>query len=162
MLIPERTTAVPNAVFDYWMPKLKPTALCVLLIIIRQTLGRAKDKEKADDRKEKDWISSSQLQEKTRYSRRALSCATEVLVRNKLIRLFDEQGNILDDPEKRKGRQRMYYAPTRDVLNSSAPAGIIWGERVHTKVRNKKQKEIIAQDLRNKCAGLAIKYRITK
>lgn len=161
MLIPNKTTAVPNVVFDFWMKQLKPSALCILLVIIRQTLGRSKNDNNQKDRREKDWISSSQLRDKSGYSGRAISTATEALVRNNLISVFDEMGRILDSPERRKGKQRMFYSLTNGILCSEIPVDKE-GKNCRKKHKTEKTGENFAESIRKMCATLAKKLRITK
>ena len=101
------TTPVPNGLFDEHLPKLKPAELKLLLIIIRQTWGW-KD-PRTGKRKQKDWISGSQLREKTGCSRRALTDATAGLLKKKLIQVTGEVGIQLRTAEERKGKLRMFY-----------------------------------------------------
>ncbi|MBL0047078.1 MAG: replication protein [Bacteroidetes bacterium] len=96
------------------MKELKLAELKVLLIIIRQTLGWA-DKRGRSGRKEIDWISSSQLCQKTGCSKRSITSATDVLVRRNLITIFDECNNILNSPEKRQGKTKLYYRLSNPV-----------------------------------------------
>ena len=82
-----QTTPVPNVLFDVYLKQLKGAELKVLLIIIRQTLGWADTKTKLG-RKEKDWISGSQLHLKTGISRRAISIAIDGLVKSQKIKSY--------------------------------------------------------------------------
>lgn len=102
----QRVTFVPNEVFDEYLRELKGIELKLLLIIIRQTIGW---KDKNGGRKESDWIASSQLISKTGSSTRAITSATDALVSRKLIDVFSDAGEVLDTPEKRKGKKRLYY-----------------------------------------------------
>lgn len=101
------TTPVPNGLFDEHLPRLKSTELKLLLIIIRQTLGWRD--QRTGKRKQKDWISGSQLREKTGCSRRALTDATAELIKKKLIQVTGEVGIQLRTAEERKGKLRMFY-----------------------------------------------------
>ena len=101
------TTPVPNGLFDEHLPKLKPAELKLLLIIIRQTLGWRD--ERTGKRKQKDWISGSQLRKKTGCSKRALTDATASLIKKKLIQVTGEVGIQLRTAEERKGKLRMFY-----------------------------------------------------
>jgi len=157
MLIPEKTTAVPNAVFDYWMQRLKPSALCILLLIIRQTLGRSGNETNKKERREVDWISSCQLQEKSNYSRRAITSATEILMKKKLIEVFDERGNLLLSPNERKGKQRLYYGLTKQLLFSSYPVDRGWKKEED----RYNPREKFAEELRKNVTALAQEMRIT-
>ena len=65
------TTPVPNVILDSYLKQLNSTELKVLLVVIRQTLGWA-DRRGMFGRKETDWISGSQLKQKTGSSKRAI------------------------------------------------------------------------------------------
>ena len=95
------TTPVPNVVFDHYLKELKVAELKVLMVIIRQTSGWMDLKTKSK-RKERDWISGSQLATKTGCSKRAINSAIEVLVQKNLINVLSEAGGFLDSPEKRR------------------------------------------------------------
>jgi len=107
------TTPVPNIVFDKYLKELKGTELKMLLVIIRQTLGW---KDKGSGRKEKDWISASQLKTKTGCSQRSLTSATEILAGKEFIEVFSEEEELLDTPGKRKGKKRMYYRLANSIF----------------------------------------------
>ena len=151
------TTPVPNALFDLHLKELQSTELKVLLVIIRQTLGW-EDRRKVFGRKEMDWISSSQLQNKTGSSQRSISYAIEVLVIKKLIDVLDERGNLLNGPDKRKGKQRLFYRPASMLL---VPV-----EKVSINSLNPLNSETscanFAEDFRKKRIALTQKMRITK
>lgn len=103
-----KTTPVPNVIFDVHLRNLKSTELKVLMVIIRQTLGWS-DKKALHGRKILDWISSSQLQEKTGCSRHAISSAIDGLVNQKLIEVFDEKMELLREAFQRKGKQKLFF-----------------------------------------------------
>ena len=111
------TTPVPNAIFDIYMKELNSAELKVLLVVIRQTLGWA-DGRGMFGRKETDWISGSQLREKTGSSTRAITSATETLVMKKLIAVHDERGYTLQHSKDRQGKTRLYYSLHPNVFNS--------------------------------------------
>src|SRR6185436_10759434 len=110
-MLQSKTTPVPNVLFDAYLKRLSSAELKVLLVIIRKTLGWS-DRQALSGRKEVDWISNSQLQALSGCSRRAISTATESLVKMKLIEVLHENGSLLDDPQKRKGKQRLFYRIT--------------------------------------------------
>lgn len=101
------TTPVPNVLFDVHLKKLKPAELKLLLVVIRQTWGWRDKKTK--ERKYRDWLSGSQLREKTGCSRRAITNATEALINQGLIEATDESGMTLNSPDKRRGQTKLYY-----------------------------------------------------
>lgn len=144
------TTPVPNLFFDIYLKELKLAELKVLLIIIRQTLGWA-DKRGRSGRKEIDWISSSQLCQKTGCSKRSITSATDVLVRKNLITIFDERNNILNTPEKRQGKTKLYY-------RLSNPVDYV----VENNLKNSSTSAILAEDISKKYISLLQKMQITK
>lgn len=96
------TTQVPNIILDVWMDRLSDVEFRVLLIITRQTLGWIEDPE-TGKRKEKDWISMSQLVEKSGRSRKYISKAVKTLVEElHIIEALDSKGKPLNTADKRK------------------------------------------------------------
>ena len=153
-----RTTQVPNVLFDCYLKTLKLIELKILLVIIRKTLGW-EDRRTVGGRKEIDWISTGQLQSLTGGSRRAISAAIEVLVREKYILVFDEQSNLLLEPQMRKGKQRMYFRLSGIMqFDSVDNVGKTGGHPLFTEVSCAH----FAQGLSKKVTGLAQKMRITK
>jgi hypothetical protein len=107
-MIPYNFTPVPNEVFDRYLSILKPTELTLLLIVIRQTVGWYDSYTRK--RKERDWLSGSQLREKTGYSRKAISTALDSLSKQRLLRVFDWRGIELYSAEERQGKIRLWYS----------------------------------------------------
>ncbi len=163
----KNTTSVPNAVFDELLPELKGTELKILLIIIRQTLGWTEQGNK-EKRKESDWISSSQMQQKTGCSQRAITSAIEILVRKNLISVYDGYGSLLDSPQRRKGKTKLFFALTPAFADASAGKSanfaIVDKEWKTSEEECKKRNTSanFAEDFRKNCAQLAQKMRITK
>src|ERR1035437_8999011 len=144
------TTPVPNFLFDIHLKELKSAELKVILIIIRQTLGWV-DRRAVLGRKERDWISSSQLQSKTGSSQRAISSAIETLVKKNLIDVLDERGNNLDTADKRKGKPRLYYRLA--TFEEKPVENYVYIDPAYAN---------FAEDFDKKCTALAQKMRITK
>lgn len=95
------STQTPNIIFDEWMRILSDVELRIVLVITRQTIGWVENKE-TGRRKEKDWISHTQLELKTYRGRSSLSKALKKLIdQMKIIEAYDETGNLLDNPQKR-------------------------------------------------------------
>lgn len=121
MMIPN-STQVPNIIFDDLMSGLTDTELRVLLVIVRQTLGWIENPI-TKTRKEKDWISYSQLKEKTGRQSEALSNSLRGLEDKKLIEVFDKEGNRLLTKEARLGKALFYRfstsSKTEEVKKSS-------------------------------------------
>lgn len=107
-MIPNRSTPVPNIIFDAYLPILKPTEVALLFVVIRQTLGWVNTRTM--QRKYKDWLTGSKLRDKTGYSRKAISTALEGLISYRLIKVFDSKGNELYKAQLRQGKTRLYYA----------------------------------------------------
>lgn len=151
------TTPVPNALFDAHLRDLKIAELKVLLLVIRQTLGWS-DQQALTGRKDKDWISNSQLLQKTGCSRRAISYATNVLVSRQLIDVVDAFNNTLTETAQRKGKTRLYYRLAPTLFPPVDCRGITGGYPVN-KARPSANN---ALDLRKKVTALAQDMRITK
>jgi predicted transcriptional regulator len=77
-------TQCPNAYFDYWQNKLKPTEFSVLMAITRKTFGWV---DKSGDRKLKDKISISQLTEATGLSKHTVIEGLRGLRKNNIVRV---------------------------------------------------------------------------
>ena len=104
-------TPVPNELFDVHLPHLKPGELKVLLVVVRQTLGFVKHKG-SKERKTRDWISRSQLVQKTGCSKMTVSQSIASLVQKRLIAVVDRSGRPLSRPQDRKGKSRLYFQLT--------------------------------------------------
>ena len=157
-------TPVPNAVFDCYLKELKLAELKILLLIIRQTLGWENKKTKTE-RKECDWISGTQLAAKTGCSKRAIISAIQFLVEKNLIDVLDESGELLDTPDKRKGKQKLFYRLAS--ANFAVPDGIgtgvdNLGKRAVNKGISPLSNANSAEDLRKKVTALAQKMHYTK
>lgn len=105
-----QTTPVPNGLFDQHLATLKEVELKVLLVIIRKTLGWVEVKNPRQ-RKQLERISIVCFEMNTGCSRRGISNAIQTLVERKLIYVFDQSGNKLDNPEERKGKFTLYFQP---------------------------------------------------
>ena len=104
----QKTTNVPNELFDTYLPKLSFSELKIILYIIRQTYGW---KLKNGKRKQRDRISYSLFNQKTGLSRRILSETIQSLIDKELIVLTDNTDNKLHTPEQRKGKVGIFYGP---------------------------------------------------
>ena len=95
------TTQIPHLIIRRWMPLLGDVELRILLVVADQTLGWIEDPE-TKRRKEKDWISQSQLMKKINRSDRAIQNSLKRLVDElRIIQAHDESGELLDSPQKR-------------------------------------------------------------
>ncbi len=103
------TTSVPNDLLDRVMPTLRDTELRVLLVVVRQTLGW-QDGPNPSRRKERDWLTQSQLMRRTGRASEAVSAAVDGLVRAKLVEVQDRWGRPLVTPaERRRSLGKLYY-----------------------------------------------------
>jgi len=103
------TTPVPNDLLDRVMPTLRDTELRVLLVVVRQTLGW-QDGPDPSRRKERDWLTQSQLMRRTGRASEAVSAAIDGLVRARLIEVQDKWGRPLVTPaERRRFLGKLYY-----------------------------------------------------
>lgn len=142
------TTPVPNILFDAHLGELKIAELKVLLVIIRQTLGW---------KKSCDWISASQLIQKTNCSQRAIVSAIQKLLEKDLIVVMDENGNFLNSPEQRKGKKQLFYCLSSRLISTVENTYDDCGKRVS----NDSACANYSPDLRKKINSLAQKMRIT-
>lgn len=115
-MMPENYTKTPNILFDQLIRELSNSELKILLVIIRQTNGWLDRKSKKY--KTRDRISHSQFISKTGISRRIISNAINSLLKKNLIEITDAFGNVLYDPENRKGRFYIYYSPNLKSVQS--------------------------------------------
>lgn len=107
------STQVPNIILDEWMGRLNDTEFRILLVVVRQTLGWVADAE-TGRRKDKDWLSMTQLQMKTGRGRTQISTNIKSLIETYgLIEATDDKGKLLDTAEKRKrNRGNIWYRLT--------------------------------------------------
>ena len=135
------TTPVPIALIDRVMPTLRDTELRVLLVVVRQTLGWQVGKDPSL-RKERDWLTQSQLMRRTGRASGAVARAVDALVRRGLIDVMDGAERLLMTPaERRRCLGRLYYrlhrpeakepkavearaVEARAVSGESRPAGV--------------------------------------
>ena len=111
------TTQVPHIIFREWMPRLSDVELRVLLIVVDQTLGWIEDTE-TGRRKGRDWMSQSQLVEKTGRGRAQISLAVKKLADElHLIEAVDAKGKMLPAEKRKKNFGKIFYQ-----LNLHAPA----------------------------------------
>lgn len=103
------TTPVPNVLLDKVMPTLRDTEFRILMVVVRQTLGWQEGPNPAK-RKEKDWLTQSQLMRRTGRANGAVSHAVDASVRAKLIDVLDRWGRLLATPaERRRHLGHLYY-----------------------------------------------------
>jgi hypothetical protein len=119
-------TPLPNNFIDQVMPTLKDTEWRLLCIIARQTLGWSDGKGK---RRERDWLSQSQLKARTGRQSASISAALDALIRHRLIDAFDARGNLLLTPEqRRRHRGPIFYGLCQIASNSSGSKNEIQSE----------------------------------
>lgn len=110
----QRTTPFPNVLIDEVMPRLKDTPWRVLCVIVRQTLGW--QVQTSNHRKERDWLTRSQLKARTGRNSEAIAMAIDVLVRQGYIIAQNSDGVLLNTPQKRRAnRGRIYYGLTESL-----------------------------------------------
>jgi hypothetical protein len=101
---------MPAFYLDQVMPALTDSEWRVLCVVIRQTLGWI-DPLNFGERKQRDWLSQSQLRMRTGKSRDSISRALVGLLAKNLIHIENREGKPLDTPQKRKmARDRLYYS----------------------------------------------------
>ena len=107
-MVYERTTQVPNFLFDTFLPILTESELKILLVVLRQTVGWL-DK-KTERRKERDRISIGQFVKKTGLSKRNINSTIQSLVLKQLIEITGYKGNKLHQPCERKGKSYLFFS----------------------------------------------------
>lgn len=104
-----KTTPIPNTLFDVYLSTLKPSETVILLTVFRQTIGWID--QRTGMRKTRDWITNSQFQRKTGLSDKTVTQAINTLCEYQLLKVTDEYGNVLYSPESRRGKLKLFYAP---------------------------------------------------
>jgi hypothetical protein len=108
-------TPVPNTLIDHLLPDLKDTELRVLLVVLRQTVGRGG--------KPADWLSHRQLKARTGRASEAIAAAVDALVRGGCLLVTDSAGLPLSTPaERRRYQGKLYYRPGR-LVQTGMPSG---------------------------------------
>ena len=114
--LPQNFTPMPSILLDYWMPRLRDTELRVLLLVARQTFGRAG--------KNADWLAHSQLKARTGRASEAISAAIDALVRSGLLEVFTTEGRALSSPHERQAhRGALLYRIAPTALQVTLVAG---------------------------------------
>jgi hypothetical protein len=127
----QQTTQVPNKLFDVYLINLSFAEIKILLYIIRQTFGWIDKKGK---RKKRDRITHGQFVNKTGLSRRIISETIQSLIVKHLITVTDYHGNLLHNPQQRKGKVGIYYTP---CLQKSANESTKVCKRKHKPMQNR-------------------------
>ena len=95
------------------MHRLNEIEFKILIVVIRQTLGWVMD-DASGRRKERDWLSMTQLTQKTGRGRTQISINLKSLIeQHGLIEATNKAGELLDTGEKRKrNRGQIFYRLT--------------------------------------------------
>lgn len=93
------STQIPNIILDEWMYELTPAEFKVVMVIARQTYGW---------NKENDWLTYSQLIEKTGLSKETVATALKGLHESGKIIVMTEDGEVLTD-KRNSGRRKLFY-----------------------------------------------------
>lgn len=108
---PLNSTQVPHVILRQWIRVLSGPAFKCLTIITDATLGWVADKA-TGRRKERDWISQTQLMTRTGIkSRKTIGKAmSELLDKHKVVEAYSFEEEPLNTPMKRKDHgSRIYY-----------------------------------------------------
>ncbi len=103
----QRTTQVPNVVFDSMLPILTYAELKILLVIIRQTYGWIN--KRTGKRKVYDRITYGQFIKKTGLSRRSVSSAVTSLAKKGFIETGIYCDGKIQILKPIKGQRNIYY-----------------------------------------------------
>ena len=103
------TTPFPNYLLSEVMPALKDTEWRLLCVVVRQTLGWVDPS--TGGRKSQDWMTRTQLLQKTGRNSAAISKALDVLVSQQFLHV-KSTGNkpLLTKGQRKQARGRIYYA----------------------------------------------------
>lgn len=156
----ERTTQVPNIIFDVFLSILTEAELKVVLVIIRQTYGwlnKATGKRKVRDR-----ISSLQFQQKTGMSKRIITKSIQMLIAKELIEVTDRKGNSLSEPLLRKGKKWLYFAVHLPALCSAQKSTQPVQQTSHNKTNKTKLIYTTSKHGQMVHAGEVLSARFTK
>ncbi len=116
------STPLPNALLDTILPTLSDTELRVLLVVARSTLGWREGR----GRKERDWLSHSQLQKRTGRSGAPVSRAIDTLVKRGLLVVQDEAGSARATARERRAlRSRLFFRLGDGLLGSTALPSVL-------------------------------------
>lgn len=133
---------MPNFILDEYLTQITGAEYKVLSWVIRQTFGWV---NKKGGRKTRDYISHSQFQKKTGLSLRVITNCIQSLSIRGLIQITDTTGNILKTPAERKGKARLYYAPSYPLHFSTSTtaqtAHVPLQKRYDNKTNSAKNKE---------------------
>ena len=117
-------TPFPSRLLDTVMPTLSDTEWRVLCIVVRSTCGW-EDGQRG--RKAQDWLTQSQLKQRTGRASEAISRAIDGLVQKGLILVCDEVGKPLATPQERRrctGRMLFCMSPQTLVAPQEASGGV--------------------------------------
>ncbi len=104
------TTPFPNFLLDRVMPHLGDTEWRMLCVIVRMTLGWQKSE---------DWLSHSQLKNRTGRESAAVSRAVDTLVKRGLVVIRDRNERRLHTrAERRRSRSQLVFAVHPRLIDS--------------------------------------------
>ena len=136
-------TNVPNYIFDAYLKTLKPSEMCILLVIIRQTYGWYNKRTKSY--KKRDWISQRFFEEKTNLSIRTISSGIEGLIEKGIITLTNEQGHLLVSAQQRRMTSKIFYALRRREINGKVNQQYTSKKNTRFLTDNQRYQEIMKQ-----------------
>ncbi|MCX6378050.1 MAG: replication protein [Armatimonadetes bacterium] len=104
---PLGSTPFPNYLIDEEMPRLSDTEWRIVCVLARQTLGW---KGEEGRRKARDWLTHSQLKERTGRESAAVCRAIQSLLDKRLIVVEDSDGKPLLTAQQRQFKMgRLYF-----------------------------------------------------
>lgn len=137
------TTPFPNFLLDRVMPRLSDTEWRLLTVIVRQTFGWNLGH---GQRKSADWMSHTQLKQRTGRASAALSRSIDVLVRSGLIVVRDSLGHrLITSADRRRSRQHLAFG-----LNPLATSPEFQRQFALTRFRNSQSENDKSKDYKRK------------
>lgn len=136
-------TNVPNYIFDQYLKMLKPSEMCILLVIIRQTYGWYDKRTKSY--KKRDWIAQRFFEEKTNLSIRTISSGIEGLLEKGIITVSNEKGHLLVSAEQRRVSSKIFYGLKRKEAKTTRLPLYTPKKKTHFLTDSERHREIMRQ-----------------
>jgi len=153
------STQIPHAIIRHWLPLLKHSELCVLLIIADQTLGWVADAE-TGRRKAEDWLNNWQLQKRTGLSHKSIRTAIQTLVDYGLILVYSDTGALLETAAKRiNAGSKLFFRLNTQGLTQKALFGYTPAKNAGGTQNTQNKRGLVVPPIKSSGAK---KYRATK
>jgi hypothetical protein len=136
-------TNVPNYIFDEYLKILKPSEMCILLVVIRQTYGWYDKRMKSY--KKRDWIAQRFFEKKISLSIRTISSGIEGLIEKGVITITNKQGHLLISAQQRKMASKIFYALKRREVKGTLNLKYTSKKKANFLTDSERHREIMRQ-----------------